>query len=77
MHKSSPAHPASLPAAHFEDLGGLRVGVGSVQKTASTGRAVREGRGGGAGRQGDGADEAGAVVHSVVARKQQQGDNRK
>ena len=65
MHKSSPAHPASLPAAHFEDLGGLRVGVGSVQKTASAGRAVREGRGGGAGRQGDGADEAGAVVHSV------------
>ena len=51
--------------------------MGSVQKTASAGRAVREGGGGRAGRQGDGADEAGAVVHSAGGREATAGDNHK
>lgn len=59
-----PGPPILLPA-HLEAVGRLRVGVGSVQKTASAGRAVREGGGRRTGRQGDGADEAGAVVHSA------------
>lgn len=70
---SQPHTPVCLSfpsvSPHLEALRGLCVGVGSVEQTPTTGDTVRKRGGRRAGGQGDGADEAGTVVHTEGERR--------